>query len=381
MSKGTLSSQVVLSISAVTLSALAVMFFGGTFYYYNYEWLVPAAIQGGATEWIVTDFVVLAIVVAIGLATAGTVGWRLARRILRPLEAVAKALRSITAGDFSARAEVATDGFGEAETLISDFNAMARRLETAEAELRFSNSAIAHELRTPLTILRGRLQGLVDGVFPASKELYDNLIANVDGLTHLVEDLRTLGLASAGHLDLRLEPADLASEVAATASAFEPELEAAAIKLKWGLQAVKCDVDRSRVRQALLAVLDNARRYAPHSTVHLQTYVSGTTGIIKCSDSGPGLSPGQYERVFERFWRADDSRSRKGGGSGLGLAVVKAIMRAHGGDATARASSSGGLTIEISLPLFVSTEAEDSETHVIYPLPGRLSATAADQRP
>nr|WP_245432678.1 ATP-binding protein [Mesorhizobium loti] len=341
-----------LSISAVTLSALAIMFFGSIFYYYNYEWLVPAGIQGEESDWVFTDFVALAIFVAISLIAAGIVGWRLARRILRPLDAVAKALRSITMGNFSARAEVVKNGFGEAETLISDFNAMARRLETAESELRFSNSAIAHELRTPLTILRGRLQGLSDGVFPPTKELYGNLIAHVDGLTLLVEDLRTLGLASAGHLDLKPEVVNLASEVAAIAGAMEPEMAAADVKLEWNLQAARCEIDRNRVRQALLAVLDNARRYAPHSTVCMQTFVSGSVGVIRCSDSGPGVPPESHDKVFERFWRADESRSRKSGGSGLGLAVVRAIVRAHGGDTTARSSPSGGLIIEISLPLF-----------------------------
>lgn len=341
-----------LSISAVTLSALAVMFFGSIFYYYNYEWLVPAAIQAEEAEWVLSDFVALAIFVAISLVAAGIVGWRLARRILRPLEAVAKALRSITTGDFSARAEMVPNGFGEAETLISDFNTMAGRLETAESELRFSNSAIAHELRTPLTILRGRLQGLADGVFPPTKELYGNLITHVDGLTHLVEDLRTLGLASAGHLDLKLEVVDLASEVEAIANTMEPELAAANVKLERSLQAVQCEIDRSRVRQALLAILDNARRYAPHSTVCMRTFVSGTVGIINCSDSGPGVPPESHDKMFERFWRADESRSRRNGGSGLGLAVVRAIVRAHGGDVVARSSPSGGLLIEVSLPLF-----------------------------
>lgn len=351
MRKGTLSRQVMLSISAVTLSALAVMFFGGILYFYNYDWLVPTAIQNEDAEWVLTDFVALGIFVAIGLITAGIVGWRLARRILRPLDAVAEALRAIAAGDFSARAEIAQDGFGEAETLISDFNRMAGRLETAESELRFSNSAIAHELRTPLTILRGRLQGLSDGVFPPTRELYGNLIAHVDGLTHLVEDLRTLGLASAGHLDLKLEAVDLAGEVEAIIGALEPEMAAANVKLERDLQAVQCHIDRNRVRQALLAVLDNARRYAPNSTVCMQTFTSGSVGIIRCSDSGPGVPNGSHDKMFERFWRADESRSRKNGGSGLGLAIVRAIAQAHGGEVLARSSQSGGLAIEVSLPL------------------------------
>lgn len=355
MGNNTLSRQVMLSISAVTLAALAVAFFGGLFYLYNYDWFFPEVpIQTAQDEevvWEPSDFVVLATFVAFGLITAGIVGWRLARRIIRPLEAVATALRSITAGDFSARAQIEQKGFGETETLIEDFNAMAWRLETAEAELRFSNSAIAHELRTPLTILRGRLQGLADGAFAPTPELFRNLIAHVDGLSHLVEDLRALGLASAGHLDLRLEEIDLAREVRTTAEAIETEMAIAGLKIEYNLSMVHCLADRNRIRQAVLAILDNARRYAPNSRVRLETFTDGPVGTIRCADNGPGLPPGNPEKVFERFWRAEQSRSRSSGGSGLGLSVVRAIARAHGGDATASNSPGNGFSIDITLPL------------------------------
>lgn len=351
MAKANLNWQVVLTMGAVTLVALAVMCLGWVFYLFNYDWLFPNVPDSDQWEWTRQDFETLGILGMIGLVTAGVVGTKLASKVVRPLAAVATAARAIAAGDFSARAQTTRRGFGEADLLISDFNTMASRLERAEAELRFSNSAIAHELRTPLTILRGRLQGLADGVFVPNDDLYRSLLSHVDGLSRLVEDLRTLGLVNAGRLELQLETVDLAREVEAVISAVEPELLGAGVTIDVDLQTTWIQADSTRIRQAMLAILDNARRYAPRSAVNVQTQVAALNCLIRCSDSGPGLPKGTHEKVFERFWRLDDSRSRMSGGTGLGLSVVRAIARAHGGDATARPNPGGGTVVEISLPL------------------------------
>jgi two-component system sensor histidine kinase AdeS len=153
---------------------------------------------------------------------------------------------------------------------VADFNAMAARLESAEAELHYSNTAIAHELRTPLTILRGRLQGLSDGVFAPSPQLYDTLLAHIDGLTRLVEDLRTLGLFTADRLELTLDSVDLASEAKAVLQSIEPDMAEAGIAVELALHPVLLRADAARIRQAMLAVLDNARRYAPNASVRVE---------------------------------------------------------------------------------------------------------------
>jgi len=345
-----LNRQVVLTMSAVTLAALAVMFFGWLLYIVNFAWLFPDDANSEAW-WTTKDSTVLGIIVAIGLTTAGLVGRQLARKVVRPLAVVATAARSIAAGDFSARAETVEKGFGEADLLIADFNTMASRLERAEAELRFSNSAIAHELRTPLTILRGRLQGLSDGLFKPSDQLYGSLISHVDDLTRLVEDLRTLGLVNAGQLDLLLETVDLSREADAVITAMEPGLRDAGIVVERDLQITRVEADSARIRQAMLAILDNVRRYAPRSVVRVQARTDGAIGLVRFSDTGPGLPDGTHEKVFERFWRLDASRSRAGGGTGLGLSVVRGIARAHGGDVLARSGPEGGTIIEMRLPL------------------------------
>lgn len=338
------------AMSALTLASLALMYFGWFAYYaFLYDWLYPNDPNGD--KWNLGDFIVLGVILVIGLTAATVVSWRLAQSIVRPLKSVAQAVHSIARGDFSARAKTVRSAFGEAESLIADFNAMAERLEKAEAELNYSNSAIAHELRTPLTILRGRLQGLSDGAFRPSPELYGRLLAHVEDLSHIVEDLRTLGLSSAGKIQLNLDKIDLAQEADIVIVSVEQDLAKSGVTVERDLGSAIVLADRARVRQALFALLNNVRRYAPGSTVVVQTRNVGAQALVRCTDNGPGLPAGAENRAFERFWRGDDSRARASGGSGLGLPVVQAIARAHGGDAAVADSGGKGTSIEIRLPV------------------------------
>lgn len=343
-----LNWQLVRAMTIVAFVALSIMFFSWMLYYeVLYPRLFPSAPVTDA--WSRGDTVVLAIVVATGQTIAAYVGWKLAKKIVSPLEAVAQAARAIEAGDFGARA---WDGkaFGEAERLIADFNRMAARLERAESELRFSNTAIAHELRTPLTILRGRLQGLVDGVFQPNPALYRTLLSHIEGLARLVDDLQTLSLCKAGRLELQLEQVDLAVEAEQVIRSIAPLMNEAGILLESQLESSHVLGDSVRIRQALLAVLDNCRRYAAGSTVRVEVQALQASGLVRCRDTGPGLPEEAYSLVFERFWRADDSRGRAGGGSGLGLAVVSAIVRVHRGTAVARRGEQGGMVVELWFP-------------------------------
>ncbi len=292
-------------MSALTLVVFAVMFFGWTIYYsYVYNWLWPDAPY--EDKWLISDFVVLSLFMLLGLSSAAMVAWQQAQSIVRPLNSVATAARSVAQGNFSARAQITGKAYGEAETLLSDFNTMAARLEHAEKELAYSNSAIAHELRTPLTILRGRLQGLYDGAFEPTPELYLRLIAHVHGLSRIVEDLRILGLSTAGRLDLNLQLIDLAAEAEAVQMAMEFDLSKADIRIVSDLEHVEVLADSFRIRQVLFALLENAGRYAAGSVVTISTGQTADQAFIRCSDTGPGFPSGTEDRVFERFWRGEE---------------------------------------------------------------------------
>ncbi|MFW2542879.1 ATP-binding protein [Primorskyibacter sp. 2E107] len=345
-----LNARISRTIIALTLVAALVVSLGLMAYFlFIYDWIYPTEAPD-ATGWRTADTVMVLTVLTFGLVTAALIGWRLAGRVIAPLKSVGMAARRIAQGDFSARADVPDDSFREAADLLADFNAMAERLERAEAELAYSNSAIAHELRTPLTILRGRLQGLSDGVFDPTQETFDRLIAHVDHLSSIVEELRTLALGNAGRLELSHASLDLAEEVAAALNGMEAELAGAGINVTRALAPARVTADRTRLRQAFVAVLENCRRYAPQARVHIETRIEGNHVIFRCSDNGPGLPPEDRARAFGRFWRADGSRGRSHGGSGLGLSILRAIARAHGGEARLLPNHPTGLTVEVRLP-------------------------------
>ncbi|AWI85948.1 two-component sensor histidine kinase (plasmid) [Alloyangia pacifica] len=345
-----LNARISRTIIALTLVAALVVSLGLMAYFlFIYDWIYPTETPD-ATVWRTADTVMVLTVLAFGLITASLIGWRLAGRVVAPLKSVGVAARRIAQGDFSARADVPNDSFREAADLLADFNAMAERLERAEAELAYSNSAIAHELRTPLTILRGRLQGLSDGVFDPTQETFERLIVHVDHLSSIVEELRTLALGNAGRLELSHVSVDLAEEVAAALSGMEAELAAAGITVTRALAPARVTADRTRLRQAFVAVFENCRRYAQRAQVHVETLTEGDHVLFRCSDTGPGLPAEDRDRAFDRFWRADGSRGRSHGGSGLGLSILRAIARAHGGEARLLPNDRTGLSVEVRLP-------------------------------
>ncbi|MBN9235473.1 MULTISPECIES: ATP-binding protein [Phyllobacteriaceae] len=348
-----LNRHLVIWMAAVTGVALAAMIAGMVLFYALVEYIDPAfwrkdwnsnwpqPLEWGAfiTFW------------ALGMVGASAAAAYFTRRIIRPLEAVGSAAQRIALGDLTARAAPQGAMFDETRQLVDDFNAMADQLRQAEVEMRAWNVAIAHELRTPLTILKGRLQGIVDGVFASETISFEGLVAQVDSLTRIVEDLKVFTLAQSGRLELQLEPVDLAEEVAKVASFVTPELQDAGINLLFDLGgSVQVMADSARVRQAILAILENARRYAAPGLLRIEMRATRETGILRFCDDGPGLPLGAERLVFEPFWRADESRSRAKGGSGLGLAVVQAIAQAHGGVALARAANPTGAIFEIHLP-------------------------------
>ncbi len=342
--------QIVL-VAVALASAVAVIAYFGFPAYYELALRIWPAVPEDADLWTWVDWGFLLLTLATGIPLAVVGGWWLSRRIVVPLLEVARAIRAVASGDLSARANPSIRGFGESARLVEDFNLMAARLERAEAELRYSNSAAAHELRTPLTILKGRLQGVADGVFTLTPELVTLLLTQVDGLTRIVDDLRVLGLFNAGALELsvvEIDLADLARDVAALSA---EDLDSRSMPVSLRLSPARVRADPDRMRQLLLALIDNAMRYAPGGPLTLETAVEDGTAVIRCRDHGPGLSPDALLHAFEPFWRAEESRARDQGGSGLGLSVVRAIALAHGGRVLGENMEGGGACFSVFLPV------------------------------
>jgi two-component system sensor histidine kinase BaeS/two-component system sensor histidine kinase AdeS len=274
------------------------------------------------------------------------VGFALAARLTRPIEAVCVAARRIATGDLRSRARARIPGAGELSQLLEDFNAMADALEAFERHVREGSAAIAHELRTPLTILRGRLQGWFDGVFSPDEAELRGLIEQVDLLTRIVEDLHMLGMASTGRLDLQCEPIDLAELAAIQVDAAVLFLGEAGVNVERHLACALVEADRQRIAQVVTVLLDNVRRHAAAGNdIEVETGSDDDKAWLCVSHHGPGL-PSDPERMFEPFWRSEPSRSREHGGSGLGLAVAAA----HGGALVAMDRPGGGAVFTLNRP-------------------------------
>lgn len=357
---GGLNRQLVVSMVAVTGLALATMI-AGMIVFYGFVFLnlyppeefeaMPDSAWPTRSEW-----VAFLILWSLGLSVAMVAATRFARRLIRPLDQVASAARRIATGDLAARA--VPDGliFEETRQLVEDFNAMATQLSRVDIEMKTWHAAIAHELRTPLTILRGQLQGFVDGVFVPDKASLQGLVGQVESLGRIVDDLKILSLAQSGRLELRLEAVDLAREAATVIRIARPDLEAAGLSVEPDLASVEIDGDGARIRQALMALLDNARRHAAPGKLRIETRDTRDHAVLRVSDTGPGMTAQAIAQAFEPFWRADDSRSRESGGTGLGLAVVRAIAQAHGGTVVAGAVVPHGAVFELQFPRQLSSE-------------------------
>lgn len=348
-----LSRQILLAMSAVTVIAGLLVFFGTylafSIIFYFSPWNEDE--NGFLTG---TDFLVLSVLIFLALIMAAVASVRLARRILEPLESLAQSARRIKDGDLSARATPGDHSLGETAHLVADFNAMAQRLQDMAADVTLWNAMIAHELRTPLTILKGRLQGIIDGVFEPDECSLQSLILQVDSLARLVEDLRTVTLADSGHLDLHIEPIRLEEEIQNLMRVMEPELNVAGFQLALNLADIVVRADALRIRQALLALITNARRYAVRGTIEITLSQEDQLAVIRVSDEGPGLPCDLEPWAFEPFKRGAHAGFSEASGNGLGLSVVRAIVEAHGGTITYRRSPKGGATFEISLRMRAS---------------------------
>lgn len=293
-----------------------------------------------------------ALLIMIGLAGLITLmaGYLVIGRVGQGLGSVAMAARRITGGDMTARATHVGFASREETQLIQDFNLMASALQRAERELAEGTAAIAHELRTPLTILRGRLHGMTDGIFALEPKEVAGLLFQVEGLGRLVDDLQTLSLANSHRLVLTPDQCNLAEEVRRVLATLAPDLDRAGLQPVLDLGDAPLLADGVRLRQVIMAVLANACRYAADSGVlRITTVTEGEDVILEIADHGPGFPKGSEELAFDRFWRGEASRSRNSGGSGLGLAVVHAIVEAHGGSASLRNAQDGGAIFEMRL--------------------------------
>ena len=234
------------------------------------------------------------------------------------------------------------------------FNQMAARLQKGERLRQNLLADVAHELRTPLTVLQGNLRAILDDVYALDKGEVARLYDQTRHLHRMVNDLHELAQAEARQLPLERQPTDLSELVGRTVLLFEPVAEAEGIVLSVNgpPEAIIVDIDRSRIIQVLQNLLNNAVRHTPEGgTINLQVSLADSA-TIEITDNGEGIAAEHLKNLFDRFYRTDQGRDRDAGGAGLGLAIVRALVEAHGG--TVAVQSAGidhGSTFIVRLPL------------------------------
>ena len=299
----------------------------------------------------INELLLLAAVAA--LLTAIIVSTFVTRRIIKPIQAMTKASQRIAAGHYQER--IQPSGSDELARLAMSFNQMAHVLYQTEARRRRLIGDVAHELRTPLGNIKGIMEALQDGVFPAEPATFHDVEREVGRLQRLVTDLEELSRAEAGQIVLEPQRISANSLVRLVAQQLRPQFEDKEVNLMVELSEApaEVEVDRGRMTQVLLNLLGNALQYsAAGGVVRLLVTRQPDTVIISVQDNGIGIAPEHLPYIFERFYRVDKSRSRAGGGSGIGLTISKYLVESHGGRLTATSQGEGhGSQFTVYLPV------------------------------
>jgi signal transduction histidine kinase len=288
------------------------------------------------------------------------IGFVISRGMSRPLVNLTTATRAVAAGDLSVR--VPTHYPGEVGELAAAFNTMAADLARADDLRRNMTADVAHELRTPLSVIRGKLEGVLDGVYPATPEHLEPILEETELLTHLVEDLRLLALAEAGQLTLEKRTMDVGDLLQDAQVNFGPQAADRGVTLALDLPSELPQIvgDWRRIAQVLGNLLTNALRHTPEGgCVTLSATTSpppappnGRGELVKVTvvDTGIGIPPENLPYIFERFWRGDKSRSRASSETGLGLAIAKQLVEMHGGTIGVESAPGAGSKFWFTLP-------------------------------
>lgn len=287
------------------------------------------------------------------LVSAVIVAWFVGRRVLRPLDEVRAATKRMAAGDYSVRVPVPAEV--ELASLADDVNELGDHLASTEQRRTRLLAEVTHELRTPITVIRGQMEGLIDGVIEPTDEVYVAVTDEASRVQRLVDDLTTLSRSDEGTLQFDTTDLDLAGLARDAAERLRPQFEHSGVRLETDrTQDVVLPVrgDRDRLTQIVTNLLGNALAHTPSDgTVTLTAGREASMNWIDVDDTGPGVEPGERERIFDRFYRGSDAGATNRQGRGLGLTIARSLARAHGGDVTVRATRSGtGATFRLTIP-------------------------------
>jgi len=293
------------------------------------------------------------VLAAIGVVLAASmVGITFARRLTTPLRQLTLAVRSMEEGKLEQRVETRSqDEIGE---LINSFNQMSSELSRANQLRRQMTADIAHDLRTPLSVIAGYLEALSDGTLPPTLERFNTLHNEATLLQRLVEDLRTLSLVDSGELTLQRESINVQVFLQDIQRFYEPRATEEAITLQTQIEPNLPTIsgDRMRLSQVLGNLISNAIRHTPaDGSITLGAALADQKVQIWVQDTGEGIEPEKLLYIFDRLYRVDESRTQSDGQTGLGLAITRALVEAHGGTIRAESQRNQGTKMVIHLPI------------------------------
>ena len=307
---------------------------------------------------------------AIALSLSGVVGLLLSGAISRPLRRLTAAAGAVAEGELDQRVPVGTED--ELGQLSRTFNEMTARLRAARQMQVDFVANVSHELRTPLTAIKGLVETLRDGAVDDT-EVRDRFLETVEGetdrLIRLVNDLLILSRADSDALNLQSEPVDLGHLAEATIERLAPWASEQDITLRVDVRpdTPLALVDSDRMEQVLVNLLDNAIKFSQPGGSAVVTLKSGRhrTVLVQVQDQGVGIPAGALPRIGERFYRADQARSRAEGGSGLGLAIARALVEAHGGCLWVESQEGQGTVVACAVP---AAPDSDGPSHTLRAL-------------
>ncbi|MDX9851730.1 MAG: ATP-binding protein [Anaerolineaceae bacterium] len=306
----------------------------------------------------------LSLAMAAALIAAVLASFLISRQVVVPIERMKTLSHRIAEGEYEERltisGRVQSNQLDELDQLAISFNQMAEKLEKTETMRRQLIGDVTHELRTPLTAIKGYMEGLIDGVIPQTPETYQQIRSEADRLQRLVNDLQELSAVEAGDYQLKLEAVSPSNLVKTVINHLHFQFEEKEIQIEENLEPdlPKVSVDKDRITQVLTNLLGNALQYTPSGGKVVITASQKKSEIhISIRDTGIGMSPDQLPHIFNRFYRSDKSRARANGGSGIGLTIAQALVKAHHGRIWAESEGEGkGSSFHFTLPISTTTK-------------------------
>ncbi|MDJ0508107.1 MAG: HAMP domain-containing sensor histidine kinase [Crocosphaera sp.] len=289
--------------------------------------------------------------VIFGVSAAGGVSYLVSRRTMKPLNQMKDITQKLAQGNLEER--MPESEIPEWDQLGKSFNIMANSLQDVEKRRRELISDMTHELRTPLTVMRGYLEELANGSIEGDTLLYLNLVKETRRLERLIHDLQELSKAEAGYLSITLHPINLIPLLNSLVERFADQImdDGPMIKLECptDLPSVLADSDRSE--QILVNLIGNAIRYTEKGSITVKAWQDNKKVWVAIIDTGIGIKPDDLPYIFERFWRADKSRSRYSGGTGIGLAITRRLVELQGGKIEVESEIEKGSIFRFSIPI------------------------------